>query len=460
MLFTEARFLLFFALVCGVHWALRRATWRKGWLLAASYAFYAGWDWRFLGLIALSTAVDYAAGLGLARRPGDRRWLALSLATNLGLLGAFKYFDFFASEAAELLARLGFHASPVLLDVGLPVGISFYTFQTLSYTIDVYRGRLEPTRDLLDFALFVGFFPQLVAGPIVRAVDFLPQLARDRRPSDVALRASLVLFLVGYVKKACVADNVAFLIDPVFADPGSWSAASCALALVLYGVQIYCDFSGYSDMAIATAGLLGYRLPLNFDFPYLASSVTQFWRRWHISLTAWFRDYLYVPLGGNRRGALRTAANLLCVFFLCGLWHGASWNYVLFGLLHGLYLALERILGRGRRDDGWNALGALWMLLAVTAAWALFRPPTLAASAELVAGLAGAAGAAGAELPPAAWALLAAFVAGHVAARALRDRRTLAGAPDWGFGFAYGGAAALALAFASAEYVPFVYFQF
>jgi alginate O-acetyltransferase complex protein AlgI len=303
MIFTELSFLAFFALVFGVHWWLTSHRARKLWLLAASYFFYGAWDWRFLSLIVGSTALDYVVGLRLEGNDDERsrkRWIALSVVANLGLLGVFKYANFFLDSAIRLASALGFEASPHVLGIVLPVGISFYTFQTMSYSLDVYRRELRAVRDPLDFALFVTFFPQLVAGPIVRAIDFLPQLERVRVWRDVRVRACATLFLVGYVKKACIGDNVAELVDPYFKDPALYDALSAWIAVLFYAVQIYCDFSGYSDMAIATAGLFGYELRLNFDFPYFAASIRDFWRRWHMSLSSWLRDYLYIPLGGSR----------------------------------------------------------------------------------------------------------------------------------------------------------------
>lgn len=344
MLFTEFRFFAFFLLVFGVHWLLSSNGARKGWLLCTSYFFYAAWDWRFLSLILFSTYLDYGVGRMLDRAQTERRrraWLALSLAGNLYVLGLFKYFGFFVESAAAFLDLIGFPTPLPTLRLILPVGISFYTFQTLSYTIDIYRRELRPTRNLLDLALFVGFFPQLVAGPIVRARDFLPQLRSPRRLVEVDVRSAATLFLIGFVKKACISDNLARIADPYFASPESYDALSAWAATFFYTVQVYCDFSGYSDMAIASAALLGFRLKLNFDFPYFASNIAQFWRRWHISLSSWLRDYLYIPLGGNRGSRLFVYRNLMITLTLCGLWHGAAWNFVLFGALHGLAVSLR-----------------------------------------------------------------------------------------------------------------------
>jgi D-alanyl-lipoteichoic acid acyltransferase DltB (MBOAT superfamily) len=463
MLFTELRFLVFFAVVFVVHWALRGNTARKIFLLVVSYAFYAGWDWRFLGLIVASTLVDYIAGRALGREgltAGQRRgWMIASLIVNLGILGLFKYYDFFVTSAVELSAWLGLPLSARTLSLTLPVGISFYTFQTLSYTLDVYRERLAPVTSLLDFSLFVAFFPQLVAGPIVRASTFLPQLDTGRSFAKVLVRQQLTLFLIGYVKKACVADNLAAAIDPVFADPAGYSTAALWVALFLYGVQIYCDFSGYSDMAIAVAGLLGYELALNFYFPYLATTVTEFWRRWHISLSTWFRDYLYLPLGGNRGSAARTYFNLATVFVLCGLWHGASWNFVVWGVVHGALLIAERITG-WRNRVGLALPGWAVTQLCVMLAWIPFRTANLASAGSFLGGMFGATHRHTQGLSPElAWLLLA-LLALHAATYFWKLPDRLATLPPALFAPAFGLLAALVLPFAAANYQPFIYFQF
>jgi alginate O-acetyltransferase complex protein AlgI len=463
MIFTDARFFFFFLVVLGVAFSLRRNGPRKLWLLLCSYAFYAAWDWRFLSLIVFSTAVDFTVGLALERTDAAvrrRRLLIVSLVANLGVLAIFKYLGFFVDEAVAFSDWLGLPLARPALAIVLPMGISFYTFQSLSYTIDVYRRNLAATRSVLDFSLFVAFFPQLVAGPIVRATEFLPQLARAPRPSEIDFRPHLALFFVGYVKKACIADQLAAAIDPVFANPAAWTAASQWLAGALYTLQIYCDFSGYSDMAIACAGMLGYRLAINFDFPYLAASVRDFWRRWHISLSTWFRDYLYLPLGGNRRGARRTAFNLFSVFLLCGLWHGASWNFLLWGAYHGAFLSLERWVPLRRLPA---ALGWLYTLVVVNAGFVLFRAADLATAGiffRSMAGLGTPAVANPAVLPYAWWGLVLAFFAVLGLARVFDPMARAAGMPWWRFAPAYGAAWALAFPWVALGHVPFIYFQF
>lgn len=460
MLFTEFRFAIFFVVVFAVHWLLPGNRSRKLWLLAASWSFYAAWDWRFLTLIGASTLIDYSVGRGLAteRRTGARRGLlAASLVGNLGLLGFFKYYNFFAVSAAEFTQWLGLPLPLHALEIVLPLGISFYTFQTLSYTVDVYRGRLQPTRSLTDFALFVSFFPQLVAGPIVRAVDFLPQLAETRRLAEVAFRVPLLRFLLGWIKKACIADQIAAVIDPVFAHPELFDSATLWLSSLLYSLQIYCDFSGYSDMAIATAAMLGYHLPENFGFPYLATTIQEFWRRWHISLTTWFRDYLYIPLGGNRVGPTRLAINLCTVFLLCGLWHGAAWTFVLWGAYHGAFLSLERFLPV-RRLPAW--LGHVYVVVVVSIGFVVFRSVDLPHAWDFLAGMMTGRGGDSVAVGNEWWTLLVAFAFVHTALARWPYDGAVARVPGWAFSIGFGAAVALALPWAAGHYEPFIYFQF
>jgi alginate O-acetyltransferase complex protein AlgI len=348
MLFTEPLFFAFFAVVFAVYWSLRRHRARKLWLLAGSYVFYGAWDWRFLGLIFASTMIDFVVGIMMPRSRasyGRRAWLLVSICGNLGLLGFFKYFDFFVTSFNPLFEWMGLGGARTL-GIVLPVGISFYTFQTMSYTIDIYRRRMEPVRNFADFALFVSFFPQLVMGPILRAIRFIPQLAVSHRFEDVPVKAMLSLFVIGFVKKACVSDNIAPVVEAVYADPTSFGVLGVWIAVVLYAIQLYCDFSGYADMAIAIAGLLGYRVATNFDFPFFASNITEFWRRWHISFSSWLRDYLYFSMGGSRGTQTRTYMNLMITMLLSGLWHGAGWNFIAWGGLNGLGLIVHRFYAR------------------------------------------------------------------------------------------------------------------
>ncbi|PIT98255.1 MAG: membrane-bound O-acyltransferase family protein [Candidatus Andersenbacteria bacterium CG10_big_fil_rev_8_21_14_0_10_54_11] len=344
--FNTPWFFLFFAAVYLIYLALPRRK-QNYVLLAASYLFYASWDWRFVGLIAFSTILDYGIGLKLHQTDNRRyrqAWLICSVAINLGVLGFFKYVGFFAANLQHLAATVGLTLSLPVLHIILPVGISFYTFQTISYTIDIYRHRLNATRNLADFALFVAFFPQLVAGPIERASRLLPQIAANRRLTDSRITHGTYLILWGLFKKIVVADTLAELVDPVFAAPPPYRAAAVLMALYAFAWQIYSDFSGYTDIARGISKLMGFELMLNFDTPYLAANPQEFWRRWHISLSSWLRDYVYIPLGGSRYGRLATVRNLFTTIVLGGLWHGAAWTFMAWGTYHGLLLLLHRLL--------------------------------------------------------------------------------------------------------------------
>ena len=303
-------------------------------LLIASYIFYAYWDARFLLLLILQTYISYflAKKIEQAQTPRQgKRYMLLGVSISLGILGFFKYFNFFVGSFATLFGIKSLGA----LNIILPVGISFYTFQALSYLIDVYRDKLKACDRFVDLSMYIAFFPQLVAGPIVRASDFLPQMEEDRPMTRDNLIEGLQIFLFGLIKKIVIADRLAVCVDAVFAAPGSYSGLSLFFAVVAYSIQIYCDFSGYSDMAIGVAKTFGYDLCKNFDMPYFSKNPTEFWRRWHISLSTWLRDYLYIPLGGNRKGKLRTKVNLMLTMLLGGLWHGANWQMVFWGALHG-----------------------------------------------------------------------------------------------------------------------------
>ncbi|MBN2021467.1 MAG: MBOAT family protein [Pirellulales bacterium] len=378
MLFSQLVFLFFLAAVLLFLLVVRGNRARKLFLLAASYYFYAYWDWRFCSLLLISTLVDFWVGQGLKATADPRRRRALlmcSLVVNLGLLGFFKYFNFFIESLQVALAPLGWRLET--LDIILPVGISFYTFQTLSYTIDVYRGRLKTCDDFWDFALFVSFFPQLVAGPIVRAADFLPQLESTRPLTRERFFLGSRQFIYGLVKKVLLADQLAQVSDFTFDNLGAFDGWTTWVGVLCYAGQIYCDFSGYTDMAIGCARALGYDLCPNFNHPYVATSVTEFWRRWHISLSTWLRDYLYIPLGGNRKGVRRTYVNLMVTMLLGGLWHGAAWTFLFWGGFHGVALVIDKRLRVFDRlaSAGLPAklLGWAYTMLVVTVAWVFFR---------------------------------------------------------------------------------------
>ena len=389
MLFPTIQFAVFFVLVLIASWLLmqRPVRW-KPFMLLASYIFYAAWDWRFVGLLLAVTVVTQfgATLLGRARSPGvRRRILVLTLAFDLGLLAWFKYYGFFATSLAGMLSAVGLGAPLPLLQVILPVGISFFTFQAISYVVDVYRGELEPTTPI-DAAVYLAFFPHLVAGPIVRASEFLPQLGGPRDPRKVEGARGFSLIASGLFKKVVVANMLATtIVDPVFSAPSSHSALEIIVAVYAYAVQIYADFSGYTDIAIGCALLLGFRFPDNFDRPYIAESLQDFWRRWHMTLSRWLRDYLYIPLGGNAGGARRTERNLIITMVLGGLWHGAAWTFVVWGAIHGLGLALER--RRFRVGQSWSRrpwVSRLVTFHIVCFAWVFFRADSLGTAATLL----------------------------------------------------------------------------
>ena len=352
MLFNSWTFALFIAIVLPTYYALDHR-WQNRFLLAASYFFYSMWDWRFLGLLAISTGVDYVAALRMHETDdalARKRWLQLSLATNLGILGFFKYFNFFLDSTVDMLMLLGFEPHVPTLRVLLPVGISFYTFQTLAYTIDVYRGRMQPTRDLQSFAIYVSFFPQLVAGPIERAQNLLPQLQSKRIVSADHISTGLQLLLWGYLKKVAIADSlVPYQLAAFTGDAPPDGAWVLWLSMWASALQAYCDFSGYSDMARGLGRLLGIQLMVNFQQPFLAPNFTEFWRRWHVSLSTWLRDYVYIPLGGGRVGVARQYRNLFLTMVLGGLWHGANWTFVVWGACCGVLLCVHKWMTWGKK---------------------------------------------------------------------------------------------------------------
>jgi D-alanyl-lipoteichoic acid acyltransferase DltB (MBOAT superfamily) len=368
MLFNSFAFAVFLPLVFALYWGVfnKKVRLRNLFLLAASYVFYGWWDWRFLSLIAVSSAIDFWVGKKIgalnelpSQNPSTardvqqrkKRWLMLSLLSNLGILGFFKYCNFFVDSFIALFAALGIDLQPLTLHIILPVGISFYTFQTLSYTLDVYRAKLSPTKDVVQFFAFVSFFPQLVAGPIERAANLLPQFEKRYKPSYDTIRSAMLQIAWGLFKKIMIADRLAVFVDAVFGNVAAADGAPMLLGAVFFAFQLYLDFSAYSDIAIGTARLFGFQLCQNFRRPYLSASFGDFWKRWHISLSSWFQDYLYIPLGGNRCGNFRTKINVLVVFAVSGLWHGASWNFVIWGTVNALFLVLlDPILAVAKRD--------------------------------------------------------------------------------------------------------------
>ncbi len=346
MLFNSLEFVVFFAVVYGLYIVLTHR-WQNVLLLLGSYLFYGWWDWRFLLLILASTVIDYTCGLriGSSQSPPARRaWLTLSMVGNLGILGFFKYYNFFVDNVERVLSPLGFSPDWAVTSIVLPVGISFYTFQTMSYTIDIYRGQLKPTRNFLNFAVFVAYFPQLVAGPIERARVLLPQIELPRNIAYKQIRDGFRLVLLGYVLKLVVAENMAPFTKSLFSSPGDYHGFNVLLGLYAAAFQIYGDFAGYSNIARGISKMMGIELMRNFDQPYFATNPSDFWRRWHISLSTWLRDYLYIPLGGNRGGKFALYRNLMITMVLGGLWHGAALTFVAWGIFHGTILIVHRLL--------------------------------------------------------------------------------------------------------------------
>lgn len=430
MLFTSWEFLALFVAVLAGLCLLPTREWRQVLILLAGVLFYAaGTPWHLL-VLATPAVVDYLCALRIedSDDPRARRqWLVFSVVSNLGLLAYFKYANFFVDSIAALLGL-----AVVPLDVALPVGISFFTFKTLSYTIDVYRRELPACRSWWRYALFVGYFPELVAGPIVRASVFLPQIMRPLTPSLARIGSGLQLVLIGVTKKWLIADRLATFVTPVFSLPSAFSQGTVTCAVIAFSLQIYCDFSGYSDMAIGISRVIGFDLPENFNLPYRATSITDFWRRWHITLSTWLRDYLYIPLGGNRKGERRTYVNLMVTMLLGGLWHGASWTFVFWGFLHGAGLAMHKVWRRYVPQDFrpfGGALGWATTYAFVCVGWVFFRAEDFATAMLILRKVAGMepGGVAWLYLP--FWLIVPVVAAAH-AAVIWQERRGGAGEPQ------------------------------
>jgi alginate O-acetyltransferase complex protein AlgI len=466
MLFNTVQFFVFFTIVLALFYTLPQGA-RKYLLLIASYVFYATWNVAFVPLLAAITIVDYCAALWMVRvQSGQRRkaFLILSLAVNLGFLGFFKYYNFLAGMLAGFFRQ---QTDAFALSIILPIGISFHTFQSMSYVVDVYRGEQKPVRSLVDYALFISFFPQLVAGPIVRAHEFFADFYNWRHPVTEERLRGVLWMALGLAKKMALADQFASIADSYFgnlaAHPGAAAAWSGTGA---FAMQIFFDFSGYTDMAIGMALLLGFHFPINFRRPYLAFSVTDFWHRWHISLSRWLRDYLYIPLGGNRGGALKTYRNLMVTMLLGGLWHGASWNFVIWGGYHGALLSIERAAGRKRFLDSPGAamypLRAVLTFVLVCVGWVFFRAVNLKDSLYVLGQMfAGEWSTSGVLVP--VWLLCLVGVTLGIALmeEKLNCIERLTRGPAWAY-----AAAIIALLFTveligvTEQSVPFIYFQF
>jgi len=474
MLFCTQKFLFFFLVVFTVYWALPWQRVRVVLLLIASYYFYASWNPMLASLIFLTTTLDYAVARLMDASASERlrrALLTLSIGVNVGLLVYFKYANFFLASLADCLNAAGMSASLPMLSVILPVGISFYTFEAISYTVDVYRRKISAERNLAHFLLFILFFPHLVAGPIVRASDFLPQVRRKKRWNWLRIALGGKLVLLGLFKKLAIANRMALLVDPVFANPTAYESSVLWMAAVGYAFQVYCDFSGYSDLALGTAQLLGYRLAVNFNLPFAAANVTDFWRRWHISLSNWIRDYIFFPLGGSRSGRLRTAANLLIAMTLCGLWHGANWPMVAWGTLNGLCMVVHRffkewaqrrpMLDRLLQTTAGIAVRIGLTFLTFVLTLVVFRTASLAAGMGMMERMFVSHSGLASPVPPISfWMIATIIAAAHLLAAYPASWNLWERLPSWAHGFGYAGLLIVSLILAPANTPTFIYFQF
>jgi len=474
MIFTSFEFICFFVFALVVRSTLNNFSWEKNFLLVASYVFYMSWSIP-CGLLILATSlIDYGVGLGLERIEEQRKrkmLLVVSIVVNLGVLGFFKYTNFALDNAWSLLGMLGFHPEKWHYEIILPAGISFFTFQNMTYTIETYRRSIKVCHSPRDFLLFGAFFPQLLAGPINRAADLLPQFAKRVRPTVRDFETGLAQFGLGAVKKLVISDQIAAHVDLIFSAPGNYDALTLLQGAVGYGIQIYCDFSGYSDMAIGCARMMGFKFMENFQMPYSAVNITEFWRRWHISLSSWFRDYLYIPLGGNRQGPVRTYFNLMVTMLLCGLWHGASWNFVFWGGMHGVALAAHRIWKNCFPEKeqehasvaGFfgNVFSRIMTLSVVLVGWVFFRTQSWGEAMAFLSGLLNWGGDGTRMVSPYILAAFAGVLGAHLLVQ--KDRNLMHEIPDRALPIKIAAYASLAvlLAFLSAtDSAPFIYFQF
>ncbi len=393
MLFNSFEFLIFLPIVFVLYWFVfnKKLNWQNGLVLMASYFFYGWWSWEFMGLLMLSTALDYAYGFWVAspNRKKAKLFLWLSIINNLGILAVFKYYNFFALQFQSGLELLGLHTNPILLELALPIGISFYTFHGMSYVFDIYRGQQKPVKNFIDYAVFVSFFPLLVAGPIERANHLLPQVQKSRSFNYTQAVEGCRLILWGLFKKVVIADSLAEIVDEIFQNYDTHNATTLIVGAIAFSFQIYGDFSGYSDIALGTAKLFGFELLSNFKFPYFSRDIAEFWRRWHISLSSWFRDYLYIPLGGSKNGKLKAVRNTFIIFLVSGFWHGASWNFIVWGFLHACGFLPLLLLNRNRKhltdvvaqDRLFPNPKELWQMATtfafVSFAWIFFRAESM-----------------------------------------------------------------------------------
>ena len=398
MLFNSISYLVFLPLVFALYWLVnkRSLSVQNILLLVASYVFYAFWDWRFLFLLIFSTALDYCTGLLMHDAPNKRVktfWFWLSVGINLGFLGVFKYYNFFAESLSVVLEKIGFHASFWTLEVILPVGISFYTFHGLSYVIDIYKNRIEPERNIVTYSLFVSYFPLLVAGPIERATHLLPQIKKPRFFNYAQAIQGVKQIVWGLFKKVVVADNCAFFVNQIFENSGNYSGIELWMGMILFSFQIYGDFSGYSDIALGTSKLFGIDLLRNFNFPYFSRDIADFWRRWHISLSSWFRDYVYIPLGGSQGSKTKQLRNVAVIFLLSGFWHGANWTFIFWGMIHALLFIPLLLFNTNRSSLNESTydlkvfLKIISTFLLVSLAWVFFRSDSISDAFHYLSGM-------------------------------------------------------------------------
>ena len=481
MLYNSLSFLAFFAVVFAAYWTIRTNRARLALLLASSLGFYAAWYPRYLLLFLFVTALTYGAGIWLARVPTTetrlrRRIVFSAVASDLAILAYFKYAGFLVTTSSTIASWAGIELAQRTIAIVLPLGISFYTFQSIAYIVDVHRGDVAAIRNPLDLALFKAFFPQLIAGPIVRSDELVPQFASTRRPDPTQLTVGLDLVALGLLKKVVVADQVAVFSDKVFSTPEQFSSGVLLLGIYAYAAQIYCDFSGYTDIGRGCAKLLGYDLPLNFTSPYTSVNIVDFWRRWHMSLSRWLRDYLYIPLGGSRHGSARTYANLAATMVLGGLWHGASWTFIAWGAFHGGLLAITRFthdrfgvsgevpLVRGR---GYRLLATAATFHAVCLGWVLFRAPDFGVVGRILTGIASATSISVADLAAFGWITLGTTALGLGTAFALHAAGRFLAPVDSGWrlgsvlrGVLYAIVVAVVALFSTGGAQQFIYFQF
>ncbi|HQU44510.1 MAG TPA: MBOAT family protein [Pirellulales bacterium] len=474
MLFCSEKFLVFFTLVFALYWAMPWHRVRIYLLLAASFYFYASWNQWLALIIGVSTTIDYFVARGIAASEDPRRrklLLSITVVGNLSLLCYFKYANFFLHSVEQTLQAMGATSSLPVLQVILPIGISFYTFEAINYGVDVYRRHVPAERSLAHFMLFITFFPHLVAGPIVRARDFLPQINRRKQWDWARLQLGAQFFLMGLFKKLAVADRMAMFADPVFANPEQYRTTAVWLAVLAYALQIYCDFSGYTDMALGTAHMLGFKLAQNFNMPYASANISEFWRRWHISLSSWLRDYLFIPLGGSRGTGWQTNRNLMLTMTLGGLWHGASWTFVIWGVIHGAVLIGHRYFrefcqARPKLNDALltppgTAVRIAMTFLTVSLAWVFFRATTFGAAMTVLGRMFSVQQGLG---PPMAkeslWVLTSVVVAAHLFALSGLWKKWSVRMPAPMLGMSYALLLTITLVLAPDSGKAFIYFQF